>query len=324
MTSPVFCVLGLGSIGLRHAKNLINLGHDVIGFDPSAERGALLVEVSGRYESDKNAALGAADAALICTPSEYHFEDLCNAIDLGLHAFVEKPLAHSNTGLNELFKKADAKGRVIFHGLFLRHHPCVQKAQALIEDGSLGKILWGQAICSGYLPNWRPHQDYSKGYAANPLSGGALFDNIHEFDLMYALLGPAFVKKAETHQSGILNLPTEDIADVILRHDQGAQTTVHVDYVTQPSLRTTILSGTKGRLEMDLIKRKLTSLSVDHEGAYEETFPGTFDDDYVSEMEAFVDCIEGRAQPLCSNSDAAHVLDLILSSRTQSGLPIDG
>lgn len=317
----IMTVLGLGSIGVRHARNLMSLGIDVQGFDPDAARRALLQDAGGAPFSTREEALNGAEAVLICSPSQYHLDDLQNAVDLGLHAFIEKPLAHTTFGLSDIFSQAEDKGLILFHGFFLRYHPCLEAAKKLIDEGRLGSPLWARALCSGYLPSWRPHQDYTQGYAANSTSGGALLDNIHEFDLIFSLLGPAKLIGAFAHQSGTLDISSEDIADVILAHDNGARSTVHVDYVTQPAKRTAEISGTLGRIEINLITRQLVYLDVDGISVIKETFGGSFGDDYISEMRAFIACIAGQEQPRCSNEDAVHTLTQVLMARKQSGLP---
>ncbi|HEY9080141.1 Gfo/Idh/MocA family oxidoreductase [Magnetovibrio sp.] len=317
-------VLGLGSIGLRHARNLISAGIEVRGFDPDQTRRDLMNDLGGKAYASREEALSGASAVLICSPSQHHLADLRHVVELGLHAFVEKPLAHTTDGLADVFAQADDKGLVIFHGFFLRFHPCVRRAKELIDTGKLGDPLWARALCSGYLPGWRPHQDYTQGYAADPTSGGTLLDNIHEFDVLYALLGPSQVRASVPGHSGTLEIPSEDIADVILVHDTGAQSSVHVDYVTRPAKRVTEVSGTQGRIEIDLIKRQLIFVDTNGETVEEQTYDGTFSDDYVAEMQAFLACIDGTEVPQCSNEDSAHVLNQILSARQLGGLSSHG
>jgi phosphoglycerate dehydrogenase-like enzyme len=56
-------ILGLGSIGSRHAKNLKAMGHEVLGYDPAR----------GTHSRD---AVLEADAIIIASPTTKHCNDL--------------------------------------------------------------------------------------------------------------------------------------------------------------------------------------------------------------------------------------------------------
>ena len=62
-------VLGLGSIGKRHAENLISLGHEVYGFDPVAPKINGVKNVSRDEIWDQK-------AVVIASPSSQHLDDL--------------------------------------------------------------------------------------------------------------------------------------------------------------------------------------------------------------------------------------------------------
>ena len=51
------------------------------------------------------------------------------------------------------------------------------------------KIYCARAICSSYLPEWRPGTDYRRTYAAQEGAGGVKLDLIHEFDYLFTLFG---------------------------------------------------------------------------------------------------------------------------------------
>src|SRR5262249_26027808 len=142
--------------------------------------------------------------------------------------------------------------------LNLRFHPAVIEAKKRIATGELGKLLWGRLICASYLPDWRPGQDYRQGYASDPTTGGGLFDIIHEFDLGHHLLGAATAVAAQARTSGVLDMKSEDVADILLRHQSGASSSIHLDYVTRPAQRVTEIAGTTGFLHLDIAGRRAT------------------------------------------------------------------
>ncbi len=315
-------VIGLGSIGLRHAGNLLAAGAAVSGFDPAPERRARLAEIGGTPLGSRDAAMDGTDAVAVASPSGRHLDDWSAAIGAAKHVFVEKPLAHSADGLPAALEEADAKGLCVFAGLNLRFHPVVRAARTLLAEGAVGEPLWGRLLAASYLPDWRPGEDYRKGYAADPQTGGVLFDFIHEFDLAVHLLGPAETVAAAARRSGRLDLESADCADIVLRHGNGVQSAIHVDYITLPRRRETEISGTDGTLRLDLEAGHL--ILTDRDGATVEDQSFAIDPNamYVDEMNAFLDCVQDGAAPACGGWEAFEVLKLVIRAREICGLPV--
>ena len=87
-----FTVLGAGSIGSRHIRNLIELGvaaTDITAIDPRQDALDAL-PVTGKREAEYDD-VRAAEALLICTPAGLHRDDLATAIVEQIPFFVEKP-----------------------------------------------------------------------------------------------------------------------------------------------------------------------------------------------------------------------------------------
>jgi len=316
----MIAVLGLGSIGLRHAGNALSLGHPVIGFDPSPERRALLAEKGGAVTANRQHAIDQAQAVVVASPSAHHLDDLKACIMAGRHVMVEKPLAHQTQDLRAVMAQAEQAGLVVAVAMMLRLHPAVRRAAEILSSGQLGKPLWGRFLAALYLPEWRPGQDWTQGYANDPKTGGALFDYIHEIDLACHLLGPASVLSSVATNTGSIGLEAEDMADVVLDHG-GPRSSIHVDYVTRPRHRYGEIIGTLGALRIDLDGRGLQWRDTSGAMVEDTVYPGTYADDYVAEMSAFLSAIDGAGPPPCSGIQALTVLDTLISARTLAGLP---
>ncbi len=319
MTEAV-AVLGLGSIGLRHARNLRSLGVSVIGFDPLPARRDLVAAEGMATARSRDEAIDGSRAVVVATPNLLHLTDLAAAVDAGRHVFIEKPLAHTTVGVADILARARAKHLVVFAGLMLRWHPAVTWAAARINDGALGELLWGRSICASHLPSWRPGQDHRVGYASDQKTGGVLFDVIHEFDLLHHLLGAYRVATCTVRCTGRLGIPSDDLADAVLAHAGGAQSSLHVDYLTPVPVRVTDVTGTLGRLSIDLIARSATFWRA---GSVPEltNFVGSYDEDYVAEMRDFMACMAGEKVPRCSGEEALTVLEQIVDARRIATLP---
>lgn len=321
MKNWVVGLLGLGSIGMRHAHNLIALNCSVIGFDPDPASCARLVEAGGLAVADRQAVLKACEAVVIATPNASHAEDLAAAVSAGRHVFAEKPLAHDAIGIDHLLAHAARQNLTVFAAFMLRYHPVVERMKTLIDDGAIGDV-WGlRAACGSWLPSWRPGLDYRQGYAADPMTGGVIHDIVHEIDLACHLLGESRVVACVARSSGQLDMMSEDIADLVLAHANGASSNLHLDYLARPSVRQGSVSGTLGTLIYDLNARTLQHL--DAEGFEREamTAPGAWADDYILEMQDFLNCLSGKSTPRCDGAEALQILVATLQARTMAGLP---
>ena len=317
----MIAVLGLGSIGLRHARNALALGQEVIGFDPSAQRRELLRSAGGEAAIGRGQALDRADAVVVASPSGCHLDDLAECIGRKLPVLVEKPLAHRADQVAPLLEQAGRDGVMVAVAMMLRLHPAVARTRALLADGRLGRLLWGRFLAALYLPDWRPGQDWTQGYANDPRTGGALFDYIHEVDLAAHLLGPATALACVAGHSGTLNLAAEDVADMVLGHPGGVHSAIHVDYVTRPRHRAAEIAGTAGVVRLDLDRRILEWRDGDGQVTEECVFAGSYGDDYLAEMAAFLAACRGESAAPCSGAEALAVLQCLISARSLAGLP---
>ncbi len=91
-----FVVVGAGSIGQRHLRNLAALGVARLAVvDTDTERReAACVEVGGEAVGDLATALAMRPAAvLVCTPPDRHVAIARDALAAGAYVFIEKPIA---------------------------------------------------------------------------------------------------------------------------------------------------------------------------------------------------------------------------------------
>jgi predicted dehydrogenase len=314
-------VIGLGSIGLRHARNLLALGEAVTGYDPDPAQRTALGDAGGRAVEHRADALGESDAAVVASPNSRHLADLQAALEAGCHVMVEKPMAHTTDGLCDLLDAAAAQDLIVFVAQNLRFHPAVIDARALLADGSTGEAVWARALAVSYLPDWRPGVDYRTNYAADPATGGAVFDFIHEFDLMAHLLGPFVPEAAVARQTGRLEIGAEDCVDALLRHAEGVISNLHLDFATRAAKRVTEIGTSEGVLTIDILARTLEWRDATGAVRDQRAFGGEHTDDYVTEMRHFLACVTGAQMPLCDGREAASILGEVLALRRLAGLP---
>ncbi|MEQ8603710.1 MAG: Gfo/Idh/MocA family oxidoreductase [Marivibrio sp.] len=316
--SPIrrLAVLGLGSMGRKHAANALDAGLDVAAFDPA---GAEMDSVKAM--PSRSAALDWCDAVVVASPSWAHRDDLAAIVAAGRCCLIEKPFADRSEGVAELLAQAAAAGNVVAVAQNLRHHPAVERARTLLAEGAVGAARAAVSIGASYLPDWRPGRDYRRNYAADPASGGVIFDWVHEIDLLAHLLGPFEAAGAAADCSGPLVLGADEQAALTLRHRSGALSTLMLSYSVRPQMRRTTLLGPDGGLEIDIPARRLTAWDAERRPIEEVAFGGVHADDYRAELFDFLEAAAHGRAPRCPGDEALEILKGVLSLRAMAGLP---
>lgn len=317
-------ILGLGSMGRKHAANARALGHAVIGFDPDHEARAALATSGGQACESQAEALAACDAVVIASPPRFHLRQIEAALAAGCHVLVEKPVADRIEDLPQLVDRSRGQGLIFAVAQNLRYHPAVTAARDILVAHGIGRVLAASAIGVSPLVDWRPGSDHRANYAADPLSGGVIFDWVHEIDMLAWLLGPISAAGAVAENSGTLGIQAEETAGLLLRHKGGAVSSLMLSYLGRPARRGTEIFGEAGRLEIDIPARHLRHWDAHGAMCRDESFGGRHADDYVSELEAFCSAIGGGEPPRCMAGEATEILQQVLRLRQQAGLPLAG
>jgi predicted dehydrogenase len=314
-------ILGLGSIGKRHARNLRALGKQVIAFDPAPAACQWFATEFGRDASTREAVLNEADVLVVASPSGCHLQDLNDAVNVRRPTLIEKPLGHDLQFARKIVERADDNTVPIVVAHNLRYRAVVRRAREQLDKGLIGEPIWAHFLCASWLPDWRPQQDYRLSYAADPETGGVIFDVIHELDLAFHLLGPADLASSVARRSGLLEIDAEDVADIILRHHNRCQTSLHLDYITKPRRRSFTVAGTDGILDVDSRSGTLRIFDRDEIVRADEVLPVDPNKEYLDEMRDFISAPDGCHSPGCEVREALAVLELTIEARRAAGLP---
>jgi nucleoside-diphosphate-sugar epimerase/predicted dehydrogenase len=141
----------------------------------------------------------APQAAYILTPPASHAPLAHQALDLGCHVFVEKPMADTVADCEALIEKAQAKGLQLSVNHSDRFDPVVLRALDLVRSGRLGDLLSVDVLRSSEYPP----------FAGGPLTaqvrqGSYPFRDlgVHAIYTLEAFLGPLQSLTVEHHASG--------------------------------------------------------------------------------------------------------------------------
>lgn len=318
-------VLGSGSIGRRHIRNLltINIG-EVSVCDISNEKLQATKKEFGiktYFGLDEALLADCFDVAFICTPPSLHVKQAIQLLEKGMHCFIEKPLSNTLEGIDELIGLAVKKKKIVMVGYSLRFSSFFEKIKEIINSGTIGKVLFLKASIGYYLPYWRPNEDYRKGYGASQkLGGGIILDASHEIDYVRYLLGEVKEVFAISGKISSLEIDTEDYAEIIMRFENDVYAQIHFDYLQSNYRRNCEIVGDKGMLIWNINKNKLEQYSI-KDNEYHVYCPGlnaTVNEMYLREIKHFFNCISTGEKPLIDLDEAKLVQEIILKIRRSS------
>lgn len=132
------------------------------------------------------------DAVLVLSPDWLHVEHACAFLEAGIPTFLEKPMAITVEGCDQILESADRTGTKLYVGHNMRHFGMVKEMQRLIDAGYIGepKTAWCRHFISyggeAYFRDW--HADRTKS------NGLLLQKGSHDLDILHLLSG-SFAKR---------------------------------------------------------------------------------------------------------------------------------
>lgn len=315
-------VLGCGSIGRRHLKNLRSLGVEhLVAFDPEARAREVVLQETGVpcYATLDEIWSLAPTAVLITGPSQVHVALATTAAEHGCHLFIEKPLSHKADGIAPLAEEVVKRGLTTMVACNMRFHHGPATVQRLLREQTIGQVLTGRLQTGSYLPRWRPAQDYRQSYSASPEWGGAVLDCIHEIDLALWYFGPARLLAAATLPAVSLGLQTDGLAELLLRHDDGVLSSVHLNFVQRDSRRTCQVIGASGTIYWDYDNGAVVVYGADGQVAQVHERPADWEVNhmYLAELRHFLDAVASGTPSVNPVASALPALEIALAARQQ-------
>lgn len=324
-------VVGLGSIGRRHGRNLAGLGVDVVGFDPAADRrAAFAAEVPGAETREQfEAGLDAGcDFAVIASPNSFHLEQAQACARAGQHLFIEKPVATSMDGLDALAEEVERRRLTVLMGSNWKFHPGPRHLKRLVETGALGRVLAVQAIGGQYLPDWHPWEDYRVMYSSRTALGGGVLLDSHDIDYLTWLVGPLRAIACRATRTGTLDIETPDLACLLLTFASGSYGTLQLDYLQRPYARRVHLTGSDGTAVWDYPEGRVRHYEPAAGRWHEHPTPEgwALNQMYVDELRHFLECMREKQPTMTPLAQARHALAALARARESAkagGAPLD-
>ncbi len=130
-----------------------------------------------------------ADAVFICTQDQMHFAPAMEAMELGYHLILEKPMATSLKECVQIVKKAEESQTKLYIAHVLRYNHFFQTLINTVKSGAIGEIItidhrenisYYHFAHSYVRGNWAEEEKSSPAILAK---------SCHDLDIIYTLVG---------------------------------------------------------------------------------------------------------------------------------------
>ncbi len=312
-------IVGLGGMGEVHYKNYEKIdGVEVAAFVSKSERGKEKARELGvpYYRSIKEMAENEDIHVVdICTPNFLHKENVMEALNLGKHVIVEKPMALHKSDAEEMYALAEKKNLKLFVAHVLQFTKEMEILRAYVRSGDLGRPLDGYFLRIAGKPGWS-----EGGWLFEKEKSGVIpFDlHIHDLDMIVSLFGKP--KKYSYTSSGNKGIGYREQYRFIYSYDDlhvGAEAAWYdADFPFTQSFRIYFEKGLlvrekdelilyekdRGEKKLDITDKVLVSTGIN--------LPPT--GMFYNELSHFLECIrEGKDSSIVTKEQVLTVIELL-------------
>jgi len=238
-------VIGVGHLGKIHARLLRQVeGAELVGIvDPvEAARNAVADDLKVAPFTSHQALLGQLDAAIIATPTRFHYEVAADLLRQGVHVLVEKPITPSVADARELVALATERSLALQVGHVERFNPAFVASQPHIADPK-------------YIEVFR-----TAPYTCRSVDVGVVLDlMIHDLDLVLALAKSEVVSVDAL--GGAVFGPNEDWAQTRLTFQSGCVANLTASRVSPSVQRSMAAHWQGGSAMIDFAAKKANLIS---------------------------------------------------------------
>jgi len=309
-------IIGLGSIGQRHLRNLIKIQPKAQFFVMRRKyitpllnnankvvKGDIKKKYSLKYINnleDINKNKIKLDCAFVCTPSAHHVSQIIWLLKNDINCFVEKPLGSSLKRLKELEFLLRKKNKLItMMGFQLRFNPIIQYLENILKKKSpIGKVFTVHIHHGENLRDFHPYEDYRISYAGKKnLGGGVILSQIHEIDYLLHLFKDYDFKNISFVSSKVSNLDinVEDAfsANFLLKkNNTKILCSMNLNFFERPKKRKIYLIGEKGSINICLNSQKV--LIFKNSKKIDKKFKFKKNDIFIKEIKFFLKKIKSK------------------------------
>ncbi len=277
-------IVGFGSIGRRHYKNLLNFNKNFFFYILTRQKIKKNKKntkfISNIKEIEQN-----VDYVFICTGANEHLKYIYLFISKTQKIFVEKPLSQNSKGIKKLYKLCKKYEIKIFVGYNLVFLDSLIMLKKIIKKEKILKV----SIKTNYdLRLWRKNINYKNSVSASKdKGGGVLLELSHDIHYLLWLLGKP--KWVSCYYSKLSNLKIDTEDNVILNISFGKTiSNIQMDFINKFYQRNMEILTNKNYYQWDYSKNSLKKYDQKNK-KLKLIFKGTIDKNvsYKKELASF-------------------------------------
>ncbi len=311
-------VVGVGSIGERHLRCLQKTGRTELGLCEINEelrgRVAGTYGVAASFPNLDRALEQSWDAAVIAVPAHLHIPIALRLAQAGIGLYIEKPLATSLAGVDDLRKLVREKGLPCAVAYVYRAHPALRDMAKAIGQGLLGRLLQIVVVSGQDFAFYRPayRQTY---YTDRRTGGGAIQDALtHLFNAAEWLAGPIDRIAVDALHQRVPGVEVEDTVVAIARH-AGLLASYSLNQHQAPNETSLTVIGEQGTARCELHNCRWRFVDKPGTPWVDHCFgPMERDDWFIAQEKIFLDTLEGKSPPLCTLEEGIQTLKVNLAA----------
>ncbi len=261
------------------------------------------------------------DAVTIVTPHTMHFQHGMQALEAGLHVFMEKPMVTDSGDAHRLKEAVEKSGKILVVGYNTSCTPALQFIRKAIRENKFGKLEtvsgWlAQSWAKGTAGSWRQNPELS--------GGGQMYDSgAHIFNsLVWSVEQPVETVFAMTDNLGT---PVDINSVVAIKFANGVLATMTINGNSASAGAGLVYNFEEARVEVDGWNGQW--IKAFDKGYGNPDLPIELEGETQTPNDNFIDAILGRAQPLTSPQNGinhSELMDAIYQSAAsgQSAKPV--
>jgi predicted dehydrogenase len=270
------------------------------------------------------------EAVVIATPARFHYRMAKEALNVGKHVFIEKPMARTEAEASELESLANRLGLVLMVGHTFLFSPAVRRMKEIVEAGDIGEV---QYVSARRLNLGLFQKDINVAWDLAPHDISILLHLLDELPISVSCQGSSHITRG-----------VEDVTMMQLAFKKNRCAFIQNSWLDPKKVRQMTVVGSRRMIVYDdtepLEKLKIYDARVEvppHYDTFAEfTYSYHYGDSYVPyikqeeplklECQHFIDCIREENLPITNGRlglEVVRILEAADQSLRLQGRPVD-
>ena len=291
-------VIGVGKLGTYHVQKLQkNDSCNLIGVYDSDKDSMSRCQQSYDIKTfeNVNSLLDKCQAVTIATPTITHYNVAKEALERGLHIFIEKPIADNIDDAIEISNLAKKKNRLVQIGHIERFNNAFKQSLKFINTPQFIEI---------HRISPFPNRSLDIPVVMDVM--------IHDLDILLSINKGNSIKKIHATGASVVT-DFIDLANARIEFEDGLVANLTASRISSKQMRKIRIFQDKSYIGIDLSEKKLDVYKInnDKNGFIDAKSININDEDALeSELSHFIDCIINNNMPLVSADDGIEALKL--------------